>query len=152
MNSFSTKYKHEIDNCSFRPWQMYLKYLNADKMRGKVEKSIWNIWKKIKWEPRLENLNWPLSMGLNQLCNALQCCSSRAALALSHFLENQFCGDFSRIILPEWTSKKAVSKNSLIVPLIIYTAGCLPSKSSKVCCYYHFWELNFGKLWFRERR
>ena len=29
----------------------------ADKMRGKVDKSICNIWTKMKFEPSLENLN-----------------------------------------------------------------------------------------------
>ena len=33
----------EIKICSFRPQQIYLKYLDADKMRDKVEISIWNI-------------------------------------------------------------------------------------------------------------
>ena len=36
--------------------ETFCKYLDADKMRGRVEKSIWNIWMRIKWEPRLKNL------------------------------------------------------------------------------------------------
>ena len=37
-------------------------------MRGKVEKSIWNIWTKMKWEAKFWNPNWPLSMGLIVQC------------------------------------------------------------------------------------
>ena len=46
-----------IDNCSFRPLQMYLEYLNTDKMRSSSWKSIWNIWTLIKWEAKLLKLN-----------------------------------------------------------------------------------------------
>ena len=35
------------------------------KMRGN---SIWNIWIWIKWEAKLRNPNFPLSMGFNSLC------------------------------------------------------------------------------------
>ena len=49
-----------IKKCSFCPLQIwnsreiYLKYLDADKMRGK---SIWNIWTRIKWEAKFKILN-----------------------------------------------------------------------------------------------
>ena len=69
MCTFSMKYKSEIKKCSFRPPQTYLKYLDTDKMRGEVEIYIWNIWTRIKWEQKFQNLYWTLLMGLNQLCN-----------------------------------------------------------------------------------
>ena len=45
------------DNHSFRPPQMYLEYLDTDKMRSKADKSIWNIWMRKKWEAKLKILN-----------------------------------------------------------------------------------------------
>ena len=45
------------DNHSFRPPQMYLEYLDTDKMRSKADKSIWNIWTRKKWEAKLKILN-----------------------------------------------------------------------------------------------
>ena len=69
MCTFSTKYKSEINKFSFGSPQIYLKYLDTDTMRGKAEISIWNIWAPIKWEPKFQNLIWPLLMGLNQLCS-----------------------------------------------------------------------------------
>ena len=44
-------------------------------MRGK---SIWNIWTPIKWEQKLQNLNWTLLMGLIPI---VQCFT----LKLAHF-------------------------------------------------------------------
>ena len=54
-----------IEKCSFCPQQIwnereiYLKYLDADKMRGK---SSWNIW---EWEAKLAILNWTPLKELN---------------------------------------------------------------------------------------
>ena len=45
------------DNHSFCPSQMYLEYLDTDKMRSKADKSIWNIWTRKKWEAKLKILN-----------------------------------------------------------------------------------------------
>ena len=56
----------KMERLSFGLLKIYLTTLDADKMRGKAEKSIWNIWTKIKWEAKFWNPNWPLSMGLNQ--------------------------------------------------------------------------------------
>ena len=39
----------------FSEWVIYLKYLDAVKMRAKA---VWNIWTRIKWEAKLANLNW----------------------------------------------------------------------------------------------
>ena len=65
------------DNHSFRPPQMYLEYLDTDKMRSKADKSIWNIWMRKKWEAKLKILNemWMLHFQLklyhSALCGAL---------------------------------------------------------------------------------
>ena len=45
-----------MKNCAFRPQKLYLEYLDADKMRYSAEKSIWNIWRQIKWEANSRNL------------------------------------------------------------------------------------------------
>ena len=57
-----------ILSCSFRPAQMYLEYLDTDKMRCKVEKSIWNIWTRIKWEAKLKNLSEIFLFDFSRLC------------------------------------------------------------------------------------
>ena len=41
--------------------EIYLKYLDADKMRVK---SIWNIWTRIKWEVKFQNTNFPSQWAL----------------------------------------------------------------------------------------
>ena len=51
--SISTNFKKQ--NMFVWPWQIYLEYLGATKMRDKDEISIWNIWIWIKWETKFQN-------------------------------------------------------------------------------------------------
>ena len=51
-----------MKNCAFRPQKLHLEYLDADKMRYLVEKSIWNFWRQIKWEANSRILfQWALT-------------------------------------------------------------------------------------------
>ena len=43
-------------NCAFRPLKLYLEFLDCDKMRLLLEKSMWNIWRQIN-----ERQSWGFS-------------------------------------------------------------------------------------------
>ena len=73
----------EMERLSFGLLKIYLKKLDADKTGGKAEKSIWNIWTKIKWEAKFWNPNWPLSMGHNQNIETGQRWTNRSKLVHS---------------------------------------------------------------------
>ena len=72
----------------FAPYKYRMKYLDADKMRGK---SIWNIWTPIKWEEKLQNPNTrsPLqicySAMLGTQLNILKILLTFDCISISHF-------------------------------------------------------------------
>ena len=59
-------YHSEVFNSSLFSLLSWLRSVQFVHYKFKMRaKSIWNIWKRIKWEVKFRNTNVPLSMGLN---------------------------------------------------------------------------------------